>query len=81
MGTFLWIARYSYDKKFALLEEQIGYYYEITERRRLGNPINIDGTALAFSGYKNLAGKLISFADAKKWILDVLAGRWKPPTS
>ena len=81
MGLYLRVARYSYDKEFALLEEQIGYFYEITERRRLGNPINIDGTALVFSKYQNLAGKLISFQDAKSWILDVLAGRWTPPTS
>jgi hypothetical protein len=79
MGTFLWIAKYSYDRKFALLEEQIGYYYEITERRRLGNPINIDGVALGLSKYQNLAGRLISFTEAKQWILDVLAGRWTPP--
>jgi len=81
MGLYLWLARYSYDRKFALLEEKIGYYYEITERRRLGNPINIDGTAVAFSRYKNLAGRLITFAEAKAWILDVLAGRWTPPSS
>jgi len=79
MGLYLWIARYSYDRKFALLEEQIGYYWEITERRRLGNPINIQGTALVFSKYKNLAGSLISFEEARVWILEVLAGRWTPP--
>ena len=79
MGTWLWIGRYSYDKKFALLEEQIGYYYEITERRRLGNPLNVDATALVFSKYKILTGRLITFDEAKQWILDVLAGRWTPP--
>jgi hypothetical protein len=79
MGTFLWVARYSYDREFALLEEQIGYFYEITERRRLGNPMNVDRTAIVFSRYKILSGKLISFDDAKAWILDVLAGRWTPP--
>jgi hypothetical protein len=80
MGVYLWIARYSYDKEFALLEEQIGYFYEITERRRLGNPLNVDATALVFSRYKNLAGSLISFDEARAWILDVLAGRWTPPS-
>lgn len=79
-GVFLWIARYSYDKSFALLEEKIGYYYEITERRRLGNPMNVDATAIVLSRYENLAGRLISFQDARTWILDVLAGRWTPPT-
>lgn len=80
-GTFLWIARYSYDREFALLEEQIGYYYEITERRRLGHPINIDGYALVFSRYKNLAGRLIKFDEARAWILEVLNGTWTPPGS
>ena len=81
MGTFLWVARYSYDKEFALLEEKIGYFYQITERRRLGNPINPDGLAIVLSRYKNLSGRLISFEEAKTWILDVLAGRWTPPSS
>lgn len=79
-GLYTWIARYSYDREFALLEEQIGYFYEITERRRLGNPMNVDATALVFSRYKNLAGSLISFEDARGWVLDVLAGRWSPPS-
>jgi hypothetical protein len=79
-GLYLWVARYSYDREFALLEEQIGYYYQITERRRLGNPMNVDGFAISFARYRNLAGKLISAADAKTWMLDVLAGRWLPPT-
>jgi hypothetical protein len=78
-GVVTWIVQYSYDKEFALLEEQIGYYYEIKERRRLGDPINVNGTAVVLSRYKNLSGKLISFDDAKKWILDVLAGKWTPP--
>lgn len=80
-GLYLWLARYSYDREFALEEEKIGYYWEITERRRLGYPVNIDGVALALSKYKNLSGSLISFTDARQWILDVLAGNWKPPTN
>lgn len=79
-GLFLWIARYSYDREFALLEEQIGYYYEITERRRLGNPMNVDVTAVVLSRYENLAGRLISFEDARAWILSVLNGTWSPPS-
>ncbi len=63
-GTFLWIARYGVDKDFALLEEQIGYYYEITERRRLGNPMVPEAVALTLSNYKILTGRLISYADA-----------------
>lgn len=79
-GLYLWIARYSYDKRFALLEEQIGWYYEITENRRLGNSVNVDVVAAILSRYENLAGRLISFEEARLWILDVLAGRWTPPT-
>lgn len=79
-GVFLWIARYSYDKAFALLEEKIGYYYEITERQRLGSPMNVDATAIVLSRYENLAGRLISFQDARAWIYEVLTGQWTPPT-
>lgn len=78
-GVALWIARYLYDKEFALLEEQIGYYWEITERRRLGDSMNVDITAAILSGYKNLSGKLISFPEARNWILQVLTGQWLPP--
>jgi len=78
MGLYLWLIRYSYDREFALEEEMVGYYYEITERRRLGAPMDVDVTAIILSKYKNLAGDLISFEEARQWILDVLAGRWLP---
>lgn len=78
MGTFLWLARYSYDRDFALYEEQVGYYWEVTERFRLGNPIDVVGYARAFSTYRNLSGRLISFEDARQWFSDVIAGHWTP---
>ena len=63
-GTFLWIAKYSYDKKFALKEELIGYYYEITERRRLGDNFNPANYAVVLSNYKILTDSLINHAEA-----------------
>lgn len=78
-GTYLWIAKYSYDTKFALLEEQIGYYYELTVRRQLGGSVKPEAYAVALSSYENLAGKLISYEDALAWVRAVLSGSWSPP--
>lgn len=80
VGTYLWIARYSYDKEFALLEEQIGYYYGITQRRRFGVRVSAESFARILSRYKILTGSLISYEDALSWVRDVLGGRWLPPT-
>ena len=78
-GVATWIARYGVDKSFALLEEQIGYYYEITEKRRLGIRFDPKAFARIFSRYKNLAGSLISYEDALEWTESVLDGSWAPP--
>ena len=77
-GTVAWVARYGVDAKFALLEEQIGYYYEITTRRQRERIVP-EAYALTLSKYKILTGSLISYEDALAWVHDVLAGRWTPP--
>jgi len=80
-GTWSWIARYGVDTKFALLEEQIGYYYEMTETRRLGGLVVAEDYASRLAKYKNLSGSLITFDEALVWARDVLAGRWTPPAN
>ena len=79
-GTFLWITQYSYDAKFALEEEQIGFYWEMTTRRKNGEFVSAENYARVLSGYKTILGgkRLISYEDALVWARDVLAGRWKP---
>lgn len=77
-GTWLWVAHYAYDKDFAWDEEKIGYYYQITMLKNAGQSVNVDGIALALSKYKNLAGQIVNFEDARAWIVEVLAGRWTP---
>ena len=78
-GLWSWLTRYGIDTKFALLEEQIGYYYEITERRRLGGQVIPEAYASILSKYAVLTGKLISYEDALQWVRDVLSGQWTPP--
>lgn len=78
-GVFSWIAKYLYDKDFAYTEEQLGWYWEIITLRQRGQQVNVDGVAAVLSKYKNLTGSLVSFTEAKKWVQDVLSGRWKPP--
>jgi len=77
-GTWLWISRYGVDKDFALEEEQRGYYYEITERRRLGDLVIPEAYAAVLSNYKILTGRLISYEDALNWVRSVLSGQWVP---
>jgi hypothetical protein len=79
-GVFLWISRYGVDKKFALEEEQRGYYYEIIERRRLGDLVVPEAYANVLSNYKILTGRLISYNDALNWVRAVLNGQWVPPS-
>jgi hypothetical protein len=78
-GTGAWVARYAIDKEFALLEEQIGYFYEIAERVRLGDRVVPEAYALVLSKYKILTGSLISYEDALDWVNEVLSGAWTPP--
>jgi len=79
-GVFLWVCRYTYDRKFMWKEEQIGWYYTITLLRKGGLQINVDATATVLKGYRNLAGRMVSFAEAKAWVIDVLNGKWTPPS-
>ena len=79
MGTFLFVARYSYDTDFMWEEEKWGWYYEIKELQRRGQQINPDALAIVLSKYKSLGGQMVSFPEAREWVLDVLAGRWTPP--
>lgn len=77
-GVWSWVARYGVDKDFALAEEKIGFYYEMTERRRLGEWVNPETYARSLSKYKILSGSLISYDEALAWANDVFAGRWTP---
>lgn len=78
-GLNTWLTRYSYDKEFALIEEQIGWYYQIKHLQRTGGAPPPTAIAATLSSYKNLSGRLISFEDALQWARDVISGRWAPP--
>lgn len=78
-GLWSWLARYGVDREFALLEEQIGYYYQMTEERRLGLFVDPADYAARLAKYKIATGSLISFDEALIWAQDVLAGRWTSP--
>jgi hypothetical protein len=78
-GVTSWISGYLVSADFMWAEEQIGWYYEITTLQRLGLQVNVDGVALILNGYRTAAGSpMVSFPEAKTWVIDVLDGRWKP---
>lgn len=75
LGVGTWLSRYASSAAFRWKEEQLGWYIQIQLLRRGGFQINVDGVAKSLSGYKPF---MVSYEDARQWVLDVLAGRWKP---
>jgi hypothetical protein len=76
-GTLGWVARYVVDTDFMWEEEQRGWYLELIHLRNNGLDVNVDVIAMILHGYKNAVGKrMVSFVEARLWVLDVLAGRW-----
>lgn len=71
-----WVARYVRDEDFRWAEEQIGWYWQITELRRRGQLVHAEGVARILSGSTY---DMVSYDVALKWVRDVLSGRWKPP--
>lgn len=79
-GTLGWLSRYLTDKDFMWAEEQRGWYWELKALHSGGATVNVDGVANALSKYKTATGtRMVSAADAKVWVIQVLAGQWAPP--
>lgn len=74
----VWIARYLTSREFALEEEKRGWFEQIQELRRQGQTVNAEWVAKTLSGYRHLAGELVSYEDALRWVQDVLRGAWRP---
>jgi len=72
-GKAAWFYRYLRDKDFRWGVEQRGYKEAILYKRSQGQWINVEGLAATLSG--NVYNNMVSFEDARKWVLDVLAGR------
>lgn len=78
MGFLKWVSKYGADVEFMWREEQLGYYASLMEKRKRGVHINPESRARSIAKYENLAGKMVSYEDALKWVKDVISGRWKP---
>lgn len=77
-GVVLWTAKYLVDRDFMWEEEQIGWFYEIKERQRLGLWVSPEQIGETLSNYSNISGRMISAAKATAWVREVTAGRWTP---
>lgn len=77
-GLYSWLWNYLYDKEFALDEEKHGWYHELMFYRKAGLPIARDVVAATLANYVNLTGRITTFDDARRWVDDVLAGKWTP---
>lgn len=78
-GVLKWIAKYIWDRKFMWEEEKQGWYHQLRVLRQYGQRIIPEAVAANLESYKNLTGRMISYADALAWVKEVLANRWKPP--
>lgn len=78
LGVDGWLLQYLVDKDFALEEEQIGWYYQITVLASGGVGVNREQIARILSSYELPTGKLISYEKALIWVSSVVEGRWKP---
>ena len=77
LGLSEYLYKYVFDRKFRLEEEKLANYIGLTYLKSRGVRVDVEGKARFLSGkaYK----KMVSYEEIKKWILDVMAGRWKPP--
>jgi hypothetical protein len=77
-GLNAWLGRYLTNTAFMWDEEARGWYVQLREYQRRGLRVNAEGVAKILAGYRNFAGRMISYEDALTWVQDVLAGRWHP---
>lgn len=78
LGLGPWLRRYLNDRRFMWAEEQRGHFLELRHLQRAGRPVVAAQVALRLSRYRNLQGRMVSFAEALAWVQAVLAGRWTP---
>lgn len=77
-GVDPWVQRYLQDTAFMWDEEQRGWYVQMIALQRAGLRLDVKAVARQLAGYRNLAGVMVSEAEAEKWALDVVQGRWQP---
>lgn len=77
-GLGPWLARYLNDRAFMWQEEQRGWFLQLRRLQQAGRPLYPEAIALALSGYQNLSGPMVGYAEALAWVDAVLAGRWSP---
>lgn len=78
-GLGRWLGRYLNDREFMWAEEQRGWALALRHLSRHGRPVYPDDVALSLHGYRNLAGRMVGYADALVFVRAVLAGTWSPP--
>jgi hypothetical protein len=75
-GTVAWMADYLTNPKFQWQEEQIGWYYELTEPGRHWSEASV---ARVLASYRNIVGeRMVSEEDALEWLGKVRRRQWKP---
>ena len=81
-GSILsWVAEYATSPEFMWAEESRGWFLQLRLLQAHGRRVSAERTAAALSKYETIQGgrPMIGYADALKWVREVLSGRWKPP--
>ena len=78
-GLGRWLGRYLNDREFMWAEEQRGYALQLRHLVRHGRPVNAQVLAATLHDYRNLAGRMVGYAEALAFVQAVLSGTWVPP--
>jgi hypothetical protein len=77
-GVDPWVQRYLQDTAFMWAEEQRGWYLQMQSLQRAGLRLDVKAIARSLATYRNLAGYMVSEAEAEKWATQVVQGQWRP---
>lgn len=77
-GVDAWVQRYLRDTAFMWEEEQRGWYVQMIALQRAGLRLDVKAIARSLATYRNLAGYMVSEAEAEKWATQVVQGQWRP---
>jgi hypothetical protein len=74
-GTPAWLAKYLADRSFRWQEEKAGWKIEILYNYQHGMFIDAAEIAAALNQNYRFGGRMVSYAEAYQWVLDVMTGK------
>lgn len=75
LGVDAWLTKYMLDRNFRWDEEKAGWKLEILYLQSHGEFVDAKAMAADLNSNYRFGGRMVSYDEAYKWILDVLAGK------